>query len=58
LLQQIEQDALGFVNALRIRIKELRKKLRMDDEIAVAIDMVGRKYYVCRLCGTDCCDAY
>lgn len=44
------QDAGGTIDTVRVRIKDMRKKLRMDDEIAITIETVERKYYVCRLC--------
>jgi len=43
------QDANNSVNSVRVRIKELRRKLRTEDEVAIAIDTVERKFYVCRL---------
>jgi len=42
-------DANNSAGTVRVRIKGLRDKLRVDDEVAVAIDTVERKYYVCRL---------
>jgi len=42
-------DAMSSAGTVRVRIKGLRDKLRMDDEVAIAIDTVERKYYVCRL---------
>lgn len=44
------QDAGGMIDTVRVRIKDMRKKLRMDDEIAITIETVERKYYVCKLC--------
>ncbi|MCL2169087.1 MAG: response regulator transcription factor [Defluviitaleaceae bacterium] len=38
----------GQVPTVRVHIKELRRKLRMEDEIAVFIETEERKYYVCR----------
>ena len=41
--------SLGSSDAVRAHIKNLRKKLKTEDEVAIAIDTVERKYYVCRL---------
>ncbi|MCL2851602.1 MAG: response regulator transcription factor [Defluviitaleaceae bacterium] len=46
-------DANSSVDVVRVRIKDLRKKLKMDDEVAVIIETEERKYYVCRLCAGD-----
>ena len=43
------QDANNSVETVRVHIKELRKKLKMEDELSVTIETVERKYYVCRL---------
>ena len=43
------QYANHSITTVRVRIKGLRDKLRMEDEVAVAIDTVARKFYVCRL---------
>ena len=43
------QSANSSAGTVRVRIKGLRDKLQMEDEIAVAIDTEVRKYYVCRL---------
>jgi len=45
------QDALRSVDTVKVRIRELRVKLKMDDEVAVVIETAGRKFYVCRLTG-------
>ena len=42
-------SSLGSSDAVRSHIKNLRKKLKTDDEVAIAIDTVERKYYVCRI---------
>ncbi|MCL2392417.1 MAG: response regulator transcription factor [Oscillospiraceae bacterium] len=42
-------SSLGSSDVVRAHIKNLRKKLKTDDEVAIAIDTVGRKYYVCRI---------
>ena len=44
------QSSNGCANTVKVRIKDLRKKLQMEDEVAVTIETVERKYYVCRLC--------
>ena len=43
------QDANKSIGTVRVHVAALRKKLKMDDEIAVVIDTVVRKYYMCRL---------
>jgi len=43
------QDALSnSIDTVRVRIKELRRKLKMDDETSIVIKTVQRKYYICR----------
>jgi len=42
-------SSLGSSDAVRSHIKNLRRKLKTDDEVAIAIDTVERKYYVCRI---------
>ena len=51
-------DAMSSAGTVRVRIKGLRDKLRMDDEVAVAIDTVERKYYVCRLTASNNTDIF
>ena len=43
------QDANDSVHTVRVRIGELRKKLKMEDAAAVVIETVERKFYVCNL---------
>ena len=43
------RDALNSVDTVRVHIKELRKKLSMDEDSPVVIETVQRKHYVCRL---------
>jgi len=45
------QDANDSVHTVRVRIGELRKKLKMDEAAAVVIETVERKFYVCELTG-------
>jgi len=42
-------DANNSASTVRVRIKGLRDKLRTDDEVAVTIETIERKYYVCRI---------
>lgn len=44
------QDAAGSVGAVTVCIHDLRKKLKTEDEIAIIIETVERKYYVCKVC--------
>ena len=46
------QDALSSVDTVKVRIRELRVKLKMDEAAAVVIETVERKFYVCRLTGS------
>ena len=41
------QDAISQVDTVKVHIKELRKKLHTEDEIAVVIETISRTFYVC-----------
>ena len=41
--------ANNSIYTLRVHIKELRRKLRMDETAPVVIETVKRKYYACRV---------
>ncbi|MCL2578413.1 MAG: response regulator transcription factor [Oscillospiraceae bacterium] len=45
------QEALDSAGTVRVRIKGLREKLKVEDEVAIVIETVERKYYVAKLCG-------
>jgi len=40
--------ANSSINTLRVHIKELRRKLKMDEAAPIIIETVKRKHYVCR----------
>ena len=47
------QDANNSVDTVKVHIKDLRKKLRMDDEVAIVIETLERKFYVCKLTASE-----